>query len=364
MPYRNAVGMNYDSGTYEANMDLAMRVADWSGFEARRRTAAERGKLLGRGLSNYVESSIGSPKERAEINVTAKGRIKVVIGTQPAGQGHETSFAQVVAELLAVPVEAVDIVFGDTEVVSVGGGSHSGRSMRHAATVFSIAAKELIEKGKKIVAYMQESSAAEIQFANGRFSAPHALKTFSFLELARHSAEALLPKELSGGLAVVADNEMHDPVFPNGCAICECEVDPETGAVDITRFTAVDDVGRCINPMIVHGQTHGGAAQGIGQAVSELFHVDPATGQPLSGSLMDYALPRADSVPSFAAEIVEILSPTNPLGIKAGGEGATTPAPAAVINAIVDALSEYDIRDITMPATPENVWRAIQEART
>jgi len=363
MPYRNAVGMNYDSGTYEANMDLAMRVADWSGFEARRRTAAERGKLLGRGLSNYVESSIGSPKERAEINVTAKGRIKVVIGTQPAGQGHETSFAQVVAELLAVPVEAVDIVFGDTDVVSVGGGSHSGRSMRHAATVFSIAAKELIQKGKKIVAYMQESSAAEIQFANGRFSAPHALKTFSFLELARHSAEALLPKELSGGLAVVADNEMHDPVFPNGCAICECEVDPETGAVDITRFTAVDDVGRCINPMIVHGQTHGGAAQGIGQALSELFHVDPATGQPLTGSLMDYALPRADSLPSFSAEIVEVLSPTNPFGIKAAGEGATTPAPAAVINAIVDALAGFGIRDITMPATPENIWRAIQEAK-
>jgi carbon-monoxide dehydrogenase large subunit len=229
--------------------------------------------------------------------------------------------------------------------------------------VFSIAAKELIEKGKKIVAYMQESSAAEIQFANGRFSAPHALKTFSFLELARHSAEALLPKELSGGLAVVADNEMHDPVFPNGCAICECEVDPETGAVDITRFTAVDDVGRCINPMIVHGQTHGGAAQGIGQALSELFHVDPATGQPLTGSLMDYALPRADSLPSFSAEIVEVLSPTNPFGIKAAGEGATTPAPAAVINAIVDALAGFGIRDITMPATPENIWRAIQEAK-
>ncbi len=363
MPYRNAVGMNYDSGTYEANMDLAMRIADWSGFEARREAAAARGRLLGRGLSNYVESSIGSPKERAEITVTPAGRVKVVIGTQPSGQGHETSFAQVVSSLLYVPVDAIDILFGDTDVVSVGGGSHSGRSMRHAATVFSIAAKELIEKGKKIVAYMQESSAAEIRFANGRFAAPHALKTFSFPELARDSAEALLPKELSSGLAVVADNEMHDPVFPNGCAICECEVDPETGSVEITRFAAVDDVGRCINPLIVHGQTHGGAAQGIGQALSELCHVDPATGQPLTGSLMDYALPRADSVPSFTAEIVEVLSPTNPFGIKAAGEGATTPAPAAVINAIVDALREFGVRDITMPATPQNIWRAIQEAQ-
>ncbi len=363
MPYRNAVGMTYDSGTYQANMDLAMRIADWSGFEARRKSAAARGRLLGRGLSNYVESSIGSPKERAEITVTPAGRVRVVIGTQPSGQGHETSFAQVVSSLLSVPVEAIDILAGDTDVVSVGGGSHSGRSMRHAATVFSLAAKELIEKGKKIAAYMLESSAAEIRFAGGRFSSPHALRAYGFLELARDSVEALLPKELSGGLAVVADNEMHDPVFPNGCAICECEIDPETGAVDITRFTAVDDVGRCINPLIVHGQTHGGAAQGIGQAISEIYHVDPATGQPHTGSLMDYAIPRSDTLPSFNAEIVEVLSPTNPLGIKAAGEGATTPAPAAVINAIVDALAGFGIRDITMPATPQNVWRTIRGAR-
>lgn len=363
MPYRNAVGMVYDSGTYEANMDLAMKVADWSGFETRRRTAAARGRLLGRGLSNYVESSIGSPRERAEITVTPAGRVSVVIGTQPSGQGHETSFAQVVAELLAVPFESVDIVLGDTDVVSVGGGSHSGRSMRHSATVFSIAAKELIENGKKIAGFLLEAGAAEIEFAGGRFRSPRAGRSFDFLQLAREAEAGLLPKELKGGLAVVADNEMHDPVFPNGCAICECEVDPETGSVEITRFTAVDDVGRCINPMIVHGQTHGGAAQGIGQAVSELYHVDRATGQPLSGSLMDYALPRADTVPSFSAEIVEVLSPTNPLGIKAGGEGATTPAPAAVINAIVDALREYGVRDISMPATPQNLWRAIQEAR-
>jgi len=363
MPYRNAVGMTYDSGTYEANMDLAMRLADWSGFEARRKSAAARGRLLGRGLSNYVESSIGSPKERAEITVTPTGRVRVVIGTQPSGQGHETSFAQVVSSLLSVPVEAIDILVGDTDVVSVGGGSHSGRSMRHAATVFSMAAKELIEKGKKIAAYMLESSAAEIRFADGRFSAPHALRAYGFLELARDSAEALLPRELSDGLAVIADNEMHDPVFPNGCAICECEIDPETGMVDVTRFTAVDDVGRCINPLIVHGQTHGGAAQGIGQALSEICHVDPATGQPYTGSLMDYAMPRSDTLPSFTAEIVEILSPTNPLGIKAAGEGATTPAPAAVINAIVDALAGFGIRDITMPATPENIWRSIQESQ-
>jgi carbon-monoxide dehydrogenase large subunit len=363
MPYRNAVGMTYDSGTYEANMDLAMRIADWSGFESRRASAAARGKLLGVGLSNYVESSIGSPRERAEIAITPAGRVRVVIGTQPSGQGHETSFAQVVSSLLSVPVEAVNIVLGDTDVVSVGGGSHSGRSMRHAATVFSMAARTLIENGKRVAAFLLEANPAEIEFAGGRFSSPHTARTFDFLELARESEAGLLPKELKGGLAVVADNEMHDPVFPNGCAICECEVDPETGTVEVTRFTAVDDVGRCINPLIVHGQTHGGAAQGIGQALSEIFHVDPATGQPHTGSLLDYAIPRSDTLPSFSSEIVEVLSPTNPFGIKAGGEGATTPAPAAVINAIVDALAAFGVRDITMPATPQNVWRAIQGAR-
>lgn len=362
MPYRNAVGMTYDSGTYAANMDTAMRIADWDGFQARRETARARGRLLGRGLANYVESSIGSPRERAEITVTPAGRVRVVTGTQPSGQGHETSFSQVVAMLLSVPVETIDIVLGDTDVVSVGGGSHSGRSMRHAATVFSMAAEKLIENGKRIAAFLLEVDPVRVEFADGRFSTPGTGKSFDFLELAREADAGLLPKELKGGLAVAADNEMHDPVFPNGCAICECEVDPETGEVAITRFAAVDDVGRCINPMIVHGQTHGGAAQGIGQALSEIFVVDPETGQPHTGSLMDYAIPRSDTLPAFEAEIVEVLSPTNPLGIKAAGEGATTPAPAAVINAVVDALREFGVRDLAMPATPERVWRAIREA--
>src|SRR5258705_6050049 len=181
MPYRNAVGMTYDSGTYETNMDLAMRIAGWSGFEARREAAAGRGKLLGLGLSNYVESSIGSPRERAEITVTSAGRVRVVIRTQPSGQGHETSFAQGGSSLLSGPVEAIDILVGDTDVVSVGGGSHSGRSMRQAATVFSIAAKDLIEKGKKIAAYMLEASVAEIRFAGGRFSTPHRVRADGFL---------------------------------------------------------------------------------------------------------------------------------------------------------------------------------------
>jgi carbon-monoxide dehydrogenase large subunit len=363
MPYVNGVGAKYDSGRYEANMDLAMRIADWSGFDGRRRAAAARGKLLGRGLANYVESSIGAPKEQARIHVRPDARVDVVIGTQPSGQGHETSFAQVIADLLKVPVGAVAIILGDTDIVQVGGGSHSGRSMRHAATVFAKAAGDLIAKGKRIAAALMESSPDHVAFSDGRFAARETNRTFDFLELAREAAARPdLAPELRE-VAVVADNEMHDPVFPNGCATCEVEVDPDTGHVALTRYASVDDVGRCINPLIVHGQTHGAIVQGVGQALWEQFYVDPDTGQPLTGSFMDYAMPRADLLPSFATEIVEVLSPTNPLGIKAGGEGGTTGAPAAVISGIVDALRGFGIRDITMPATAWAVWKAIQEAK-
>jgi carbon-monoxide dehydrogenase large subunit len=363
MPYTNAVGATYDSGRYEANMDLAMRIADWDGFEARRRNAADRGRLLGRGLSNYVESSIGSPKERTEITVTADDRVNVIIGTQPSGQGHETSFAQVVSDLLGVPVANINIITGDTDIVSAGGGSHSGRSLRHAATVMSKAANELIAKASVIAAHLLDMTPDEVAFVDGRFRARNTNRSFSLLELAKELARSALPDELKSSLCVAADNEMHDPVFPNGCAVCECAVDPETGGVELTRYAAVDDVGRCINPMIVHGQTHGGIAQGVGQALWEQCHLDAGSGQPLCGSLMDYGMPRSDTLPSFTTEIVEVLSPTNPFGIKAGGEGGTTPAPAAVIGAIVNALSEFHIRDITMPATPHSVWTAIQNAK-
>ena len=360
MPYTNAVGATYDSGHYEANMNLAMRAADWDGFGARRGKAAERGKLRGLGLANYVESSIGAPKERAEIAVTSDGLVNVIIGTQPSGQGHETSFAQVISDLISVPVACINIITGDTDIVSVGGGSHSGRSMRHAATVMSKAADRLIAKGKHAAALLLDAPLEEVKFVDGQFRTAVSNRAYDFFELAREIAKCTLPQELSEGLRVVSDNEMHDPVFPNGCAVCECEVDPETGSVEITRYTAVDDVGRCINPMIVHGQTHGGIAQGIGQAMWEQCFLDPQSGQPISGSLMDYVMPRSDTLPTFTTEIVETLSPTNPFGIKAGGEGGTTPAPAAVINAIVDALSAFEIRDIRMPATPFTVWRAIQ----
>jgi len=363
MPYRNGVGMLYDSGRYEANMDLAMEIADWKGFDRRRREARKRGKLLGRGLANYVESSIGAPNEQARITVQPEGRVDVVIGTQPSGQGHETSFAQVVSDLLHVPVETVRIILGDTDIVKVGGGSHSGRSMRHAATVFSLASAELIEKARRIAALVLDVPPDHVEFDDGRFSARETNRSLDFLELAREAARLDLPGDLQNRLAVVTDNEMHDPVFPNGCAICEVEVDPATGEVSILRYASVDDVGRCINPLIVHGQTHGAIAQGVGQAMWEQVYLEPDTGQPLTGSLMDYGMPRADTLPAFRTEIAEVLSPTNPLGIKAGGEGGTTAAPAVMISAILDALRDLGVRDIAMPATPFRVWQAIEAAQ-
>ncbi len=364
MPYRNAVGMLYNSGRYEENMNWAMDIADWKGFSKRRREAKKHGRLLGLGLANYVESSIGAPKEQAQIYVRPEGRVDVVIGTQPSGQGHETSFAQVVSDLLHVPVEKVKIILGDTDVVKVGGGSHSGRSMRHAATVFSKAAVDLIDKGRKIAALAMNVPPDSIDFTDdGRFTSRDTNRSFDFLELAKEAANLTLPEELKGGVSIVTDNEMHDPVFPNGTAICEVELDPDTGVVDITRYSSIDDVGRCINPLIVHGQTHGAIAQGVGQAMWEQCYTDPDSGQPLCGSLMDYGMPRADNIPSFTCEIAEVLSPTNPLGIKAGGEGGTTGAPAAVVSAIVDALSVYGIRNISMPATPYSIWKAIQDAK-
>ena len=363
MPYRNAVGMVYDSGRYEENMDAAMEMADWRGFPARRTEAAQRGRLAGLGLANYVESSIGAPREQAQIRVHHDGRVDAVIGTQPSGQGHETSFAQVVADLLGAPADTVNIIIGDTDVVRVGGGSHSGRSMRHAATVFSKAAAELIEKGRRIAAAVLGTQADRVAFVDGRFVSPGTNRSFDVFELAAEAARMNLDGDLAGGLFVVTDNEMHEPVFPNGCAVCEVEVDPETGEVVITRYACVDDVGRCINPLIVHGQTHGAIAQGVGQAMWEHVHLDPESGQPLSGSLMDYGLPRAGLLPPFATRIAEVLSPTNPLGIKAGGEGGTTAAPAVIVSAIVDALRAAGVRDVTMPATPHRIWKLIQDAR-
>jgi aerobic carbon-monoxide dehydrogenase large subunit len=256
-----------------------------------------------------------------------------------------------------VPIETVHILLGDTDVVKAGGGTHSGRSLRHAATVFSLAAIELIAKGKRTAAAIFGTRPDDIDFNDGRFSWRESNRSFDFLELAQEMTRHKMPEDLAGGIAVVTDNEMHEPVFPNGCAICEIEIDPESCGLQLVRYTSVDDVGRCINPLIVDGQTHGAIVQGIGQALWEQCVVDKS-GQPLCGSFMDYGMPRSDGLPSFTTQIVEVLSPTNPLGIKAGGEGGTTAAPAAIVSAIADALG---VDDIKMPVTPYRIWQTLRK---
>ena len=356
MPYVNAVGSQYDSGEYEKNMDRVLELADFAGSAARKAEALARGKLYGVGFSNYVESSIGTPKERADLIVRPEG-VEVVIGTQPAGQGHETSFAQVTADLLGVPFETVKITLGDTDVVTAGGGTHSGRSMRHASAVIFLATADLVEKGKALAGEKLGVAPAAVEFADGVFRTADTNITLDWFDLARIAAER------GETLMVRRDNEMHTPVFPNGACVCEIEIDPDTGGLEIKRYTTVDDVGRCINPMIVHGQTHGGIAQGVGQALWEGCVIDPETGQPLAAAFTEYGMPRFDNLPSFVTEIAEVISPTNPLGVKAGGEGGTTPAPAVITSALEDALAEFGPPDISMPFNPFKIWSAIQTGR-
>jgi carbon-monoxide dehydrogenase large subunit len=235
--------------------------------------------------------------------------------------------------------------------------------MRHASTVLALASEDLIARGRQLAAHLAGQSADAILFEDGVFRLADGSLSFTWFELARRAEDGALPQDLRGGLKVRRDNEMHAPVFPNGACVCEIEIDPETGALEIVRYSTVDDVGRCINPLIVHGQTHGGIAQGVGQALWEQCFIDEASGQPLSGSFMDYGMPRFDNLPSFQTQIAEVLSPTNPFGVKAGGEGGTTPAPAVVMSAIEDALSEFGPLEIDMPATPGKVWAAIQKHR-
>ena len=360
MPYRNPFGMVYDSGAYHRVMERVVALGDWDGFQARRGEARGRGKYRGIGVSNYVDTATGTPRERAEITVLPDGVVEVVVGTVSNGQGHETSFAQLIGEWLGVPIDTVRLVTGDTDRVSVGGGSHSGRALRLASIVMLNASRDIIAKGLQIASHVLEAAPADLEFIDGRFRVKGTDRSLGIFEVA---AEALrrndLPEELHGPLAAESDETINLASFPYGCHVCEVEVDPETGVVEIARYTAVDDVGRAVNPLIVHGQIHGGITHGLGQALSEYCVYDRETGQLLSGSLLDYALPRADRLPFFNTELSEVPTPTHPLGIRPAGEGGTTPALGVVINAIVDALAEFGVTHIEMPATPERVWRAI-----
>jgi carbon-monoxide dehydrogenase large subunit len=362
MPYRTALGLVYDSGDYTAAQDRAIALGDWAGFAARRAEARRRGRYRGIGMANYLELNTGAPRERADITVHPKGRIDVVIGTLSAGQGHETSLAQLIAEWFDVELEQVQIITGDTDVVAVGGGSHSGRSMRLGAVVMAKASDEIVAKGKRLAAWLLEAAEPDIEFARRRFTVKGTDRSVDLFTVAAAALRSDAPEGLRGLLAGAGDETMSVPSYPYGCAVCEVEVDPETGATEVVRYTSVDDVGRAVNPLILEGQAHGGIAAGVGQALWEHCAYDAATGQLHAASFMDYAIPRADALPNFITELSEVPSTSNPLGLRGGGEGGTTPALGAVVNAIVDALSELGVEHFEMPVTPERVWRAIEAA--
>jgi carbon-monoxide dehydrogenase large subunit len=365
MPYANPLGLTYDSGAYPQVMDQALAAADWRTFPERRSAAAQQGRLRGIGVANYVEATSGAPRERAEIYIRPDHRIDVVIGTLSAGQGHETSFSQLLAEWFNVPLDAVSIITHDTDIVPVGGGSHSARSMRLAGIVIGGASEKIIVKAKRIAAHMLETAEPDVVFADGEFAVAGTDRRIGLFEIAAvaEAGGAALPEELRGPLREECDETVRVGSFPFGCHVCEVEIDPETGAVTIVSYVAVDDVGRAVNPLILHGQTHGGIAQGVGQALLEQCVYEPASGQLLSGSFMDYAMPRAEILPSFVTAISEVPSPNNRLGLRGGGEGGTTPALAVVVNAIVDALADYGVEHLEMPVTSERIWRAMKTAK-
>ena len=345
-------------------MNAALDLADWRGFAARKAESKKNGKLRGIGIGNYIEIAGGFPRERAEVMVESRGRVELVLGTMNSGQGHETSFAQLINTWLGVPFESIDYVAHDTKRVSAGGGSHSGRSMRMASLVIGIATDKIIEKGKKIASYLLEAAIDDIEFVDGRFGVKGTDRFYGIFDIAKAAeTRADLPDDLKGKLDGIGDQVVRSGAWPSGTHICEVEVDPDTGVVRLLHWAGVDDVGLAVNPMILHGQTHGAAAQGIGQALMELCYYDRESAQNLSASFMDYAVPRADMMPDFNTALIEVPATSHRYGIRPGGEGGTTPALGAVINAVVDALSELGVRHVEMPATPERVWRAIQDAK-
>ncbi len=362
LPRRTAMGLVYDSGDFAGNMAAALHAADWDGVERRRTASRARGLLRGAGVANYVESPVGIPHERIDVTVAPEGGIEVVTGTQSTGQGHETSFAQVVADLLGVTPDEVRLVSGDTRRVQSGGGSHSDRSMRLGGALLVENAGKLLNRAREIVAHVEGQAVADVRCEGGLLLPAGSNTAYTIYDAARLADSDRVPPALRGPLKASSSFTGRMPAHPTGAAVCEVEIDPETGVVRIDRYTSIDDAGQPINPLILHGQVHGGIAQGVGQALGEAIVAD-ATGQTISGSFMDYTMPRADMLPNLTVALVEDPTESNPLRVKGGGESGITPALATTINAVVDALSDYGIEHIDMPASPHRVWQAIDQAR-
>jgi carbon-monoxide dehydrogenase large subunit len=364
LPRLSPMGLPYDAGDFPANMERVLAMADWDGFPARRAEARARGRLRGIGLANYIESPVGAPRERVRLTVDADARaVQIVAGTQSTGQGHATTFAQVVADQLGLDPQQVRLSTGDTADIPVGGGSHSDRSMRLGGALLLQASATLLQHAASAAAEALEAPAERVRREGFRFLADDQ-RSVDLFDLARHVARHGRADDRSvRTLTVEAEFSGRMPAFPTGAAVCELEVDPDTGTVHLQRYSAVDDVGRPINPLIVEGQVHGGLAQGLGQALCETHAMDDE-GQVLSGSFMDYGMPRAGLIPPLAIALADDPTLGNPLGVKGGGESGITPATAATFNALHDALSEHTTAELPMPATPLAVWSALHRAGT
>jgi len=362
MPYRTALDLTYDSGEFDRNLSDALDRAGWADREDRRTEAAARGALFGMGLATYVESCGGMPDERAEIRVDPDGTITLLIGTQSNGQGHETAYAQIIADRLDLPLGSVRVVQGDTDRVSYGRGTGGSRSLPVGGVATAKAAEIVLERAKRLAADALEAGEGDIEYEGGTFRIAGTDRTVDLFALAARADAAVEDGSPDNGLGAISLQEPSAPTFPNGCHVCAVEIEKETGAFRITRYTVVDDFGTVINPLLVEGQVHGGIAQGIGQAAIERCVYDGDSGQLLSGSFMDYGMPRAGDLPMIDFSYNEVPCTTNPLGLKGAGEAGTIGATPAMINAIVDALRPLGVRHVDMPVTQEGLWRLIRDA--
>ena len=364
MPYKTATGVTYDCGDFPAQMEAALKLADVAGFPARRAEARRRGRLRGLGVANAIERAAGPQPEFAEIRFAPSGSVTVFMGTKNQGQGHETTFKQILHERLGLDPDDVRYIDGDTDRVAFGMGSMGSRSTVIGGTALWMAADKVIAKGRKIAAKMLEAAEADIAFANGAFSVVGTDRALPLKDVARAAFQpAALPKGVEPGFYETGTFSPPSDTWPNGCHVCEVEIDPDTGAVALVGYVIADDVGTVINPLTLKGQIHGGVAQGVGQALMEQVAYEPDSGQLLTTSFMEYAIPRADTVPDVIVESHPVPTKLNPLGAKGAGEAGTVGALPVVMNAVLDALAPLGVRALDMPASAERVWSAIQAAR-
>ncbi len=365
MPYKTGLVYTVDSGDFPKNLEQCLHMGDYAGFAARREEARRRGKLRGIGVSNTIEATAAGLLEHAEVRFDATGTMTLLMGTHDHGQGHATTFKQVIFDRLGIDSDLIKFKYGDTDSVMTGTGTFGSRSAACGGNAILIAADKVVARGKKIAAHLLEASEADLVFEKGKFAVAGTDKSVGIMDVAKATfMPGRLPRGMEGGLFETGTYDGGLPTFPNGCHVCEVEIDVDTGGVEIVRYSAVDEVGRAINPLLLEGQVHGGIVQAVGQALMEDINYDLESGQLMSGSFMDYGMPRATDMPSFAVETNEVPCKTNPLGVKGAGEAGTVGALPAVMNAINDALAQAGVKYLQMPCTPLKVWHALHQAKS